>query len=99
MIYFKVMFAFTPIFQSRLFVGLHITLKHIYRSPSLRLTFVITFDERVQINITLCLVLMEAIKGSVASVQDKYPKNEGIMYLRDVGKHLEGYRHLFEQTP
>jgi hypothetical protein len=42
---------------------------------------------------------MEAIKGTEALVQETHLKNEDIMYLRDVGKHLEGYRHLFEETP
>jgi hypothetical protein len=37
-LYFKVMFSFTPIFQNRLFLELHIIVKRAYRSPTLHLS-------------------------------------------------------------
>jgi hypothetical protein len=41
---------------------------------------------------------MEAIMRSDFVAGEKHPKNGSSLCLRDVGKHLWGYRHLLEQT-
>jgi hypothetical protein len=45
------------------------------------------------------LVLVEVIKGPDAVVEEKKHHKQRQYVLRDVGVHLEGYRHLFEQIP